>query len=179
MSLAVREIRMPDSELSLPALLPANDNAFVTVAREAKCRIDRLLSAMPDGHPQDGIIIRFDAEAFDPSLYQRFGIIRPDAIARSVVKRQAEFFYGRLAARLALAGQDMNHVNLPVGRSREPVWPAGWTGSISHTTGIAGAIVAPTGSSRCKGIGLDLDDRQLRQLSPSTSCSTWASWGSR
>lgn len=143
--------------LSLPTLMPAQDTGFVLVARRANCGIDLLLSATSDGHPQEGVAIRFDAEAFDSSLYQAFGIARPDAIARSVMKRQAEFFYGRLAARLALAAQGVKRTDIPIGRSREPVWPSGWTGGISHTMGIAAAIVAPIDSAQCRAIGLDVE----------------------
>ena len=145
-------------EVQLPVLLPAHSVAPVSVVqRVTRCRVDRLLSATPEGDSQEGIIIRFDADAFDPSLYSLLGIVRPDVIARSVVKRQAEFFYGRLAANLALAAQGEGHINLPIGRSREPTWPRGWKGSISHTHGIAGAMVAPADPSRCSGIGLDLE----------------------
>jgi enterobactin synthetase component D len=142
---------------SCPALLPAQGPECVLAARVANCRIDRLVSATSDGQPQEGVAIRCDTAAFDPSLYQVFGIARPDTIARSVMKRQAEFFHGRLAAGLALAAQRAMYADIPIGPSREPVWPAGWVGSISHTTGVASAIVAPADALLCRAIGLDAE----------------------
>jgi 4'-phosphopantetheinyl transferase EntD len=41
------------------------------------------------------------------------------------------------------------------GPTREPIWPAGIVGSISHYKGLAVAVVMST--TRCKGIGIDAE----------------------
>jgi len=70
--------------------------------------------------------------------------------------RRREFTLGRNAARHAL-----RRLGIPaatIGRhpeDRDPVWPAGVVGSISHSHGVAAAACAP--ADRVLGIGLDLE----------------------
>ncbi len=72
-----------------------------------------------------------------------------------VARRLQEFQHGRSCARLALSmlGQPPG----PVGRGkhREPLWPAGFIGSISHAGDHAAAAVAAT--DLFLGIGLDME----------------------
>lgn len=75
--------------------------------------------------------------------------------AQMVARRLQEFQHGRSCARLALSmlGQPPG----PVGRGkhREPLWPAGCIGSISHAGDHAAAAVAA--SDLFLGIGLDME----------------------
>ena len=75
--------------------------------------------------------------------------------AQMVERRLQEFQHGRSCARLALSmlGQPPG----PVGRGkhREPLWPAGFIGSISHAGDHAAAAVAAT--DLFLGIGLDME----------------------
>ncbi len=75
--------------------------------------------------------------------------------AQMVERRLQEFQHGRSCARLALSmlGQPPG----PVGRGkhREPLWPAGFIGSISHAGSHAAAAVAAT--DLFLGIGLDME----------------------
>ena len=104
-------------------------------------------------------VIAFELERFSLDAFSLYDIARPDTIARSVRKRQAEFFFGRLAAREALRQQSLipadSSLQIAIGGSREPVWPAAAIGSISHTPHLAAAAVAPLGTWR--GIGIDLE----------------------
>jgi enterobactin synthetase component D len=72
--------------------------------------------------------------------------------------RRREFWMGRSAARRALrelgAGEGPILTN-----GRRPVFPSGVTGSLSHSAGVAVAIVAP--SDRVRGLGVDLELRPL------------------
>lgn len=74
-------------------------------------------------------------------------------------KRQREFRAGRHCARAALAaagaGED---VLILVGESRQPVWPPGFTGSISHTDTVCVAIAAAR--TRYRSLGLDIENAQ-------------------
>ena len=56
--------------------------------------------------------------------------------------RLAEFRHGRACARLALGRIGAGAHDIPVGASREPIWPTGVVGSISHAGTAAAAVVA-------------------------------------
>lgn len=80
--------------------------------------------------------------------------VLPENLMRAVPKRQAEFLAGRLAAGIAL--QSLNQPGpVPVGEDRSPQWPAGTTGSISHTDHLAIAVVARV--TDCCGLGIDIE----------------------
>ena len=104
-------------------------------------------------------MVRFDAARFDAGSFAAAGIDLPPAIARSVRKRQAEFFHGRLCARYALAalGADQARVQpqVGIGSQRNPLWPRGVIGSISHSATHAAALVLPQRGS--EGIGIDIE----------------------
>ncbi|KAB7762974.1 phosphopantetheinyl transferase [Xanthomonas maliensis] len=104
-------------------------------------------------------ILAFGRDAFATEAFAQADIACPAAIARSVRKRQAEYFFGRLAARQAMRQQALIDPAAPVqvgtGGAREPLWPPGIIGSISHTERLAAAAVVPAESRR--GIGIDLE----------------------
>ncbi len=76
-------------------------------------------------------------------------------VANSSARRRADFAAGRDCARLAL--QQIGHENsiLLANPDRSPHWPAGTVGSISHTTGFAGAVAART--TQFQSLGLDVE----------------------
>ena len=98
---------------------------------------------------------------FDPALliagdFQRSAVPPPASIQRSVAKRQAEFLAGRLCARAAL--QQLDHLDcIPaIGEDRAPVWPPHISGSITHSSGHAAAIVGH--KAQWRGLGMDLEN---------------------
>ncbi len=93
--------------------------------------------------------------SFNAELFAINGIACPANVARSVHKRQAEFYFGRLVARHALRELGVVETEVRVGASREPVWPPGIVGSISHTRTLAAAAVMPAGE--CSGVGIDIE----------------------
>lgn len=97
----------------------------------------------------------FDVTSFTAELFAINGIACPPRVARSVHKRQAEFYFGRLVARKALSELGIVESEVRVGASREPVWPSGAIGSISHTHALAAAAVLPAG--KCSGVGIDIE----------------------
>ena len=78
------------------------------------------------------------------------------ALGRCSPARQAEFAAGRQAARAALRRLGMADPG-PIlsGPGRQPVWPAGIAGSITHAAGIELAIVAR--KADCAALGIDLE----------------------
>ena len=77
------------------------------------------------------------------------------SLGRATEKRQREFSAGRVAARAALRRLGIAETLLPVGTNRSPRWPGGVVGSITHTAGLAVAVVAR--QENITGLGLDLE----------------------
>lgn len=70
-------------------------------------------------------------------------------------KRIQEFAAGRLCARRALAEFGFTDYPLRMNGDRRPRWPASVIGSITHTTGMCGAVVAR--KPQFRAIGLDVE----------------------
>ncbi len=85
-----------------------------------------------------------------------------DILEAASETRKLQFLSGRSCARRALARFGLENVPIPRKKnSREPLWPAGILGSITHAGDWAAAAVA-----RCEdaaGIGIDLEqlDRKI------------------
>lgn len=117
--------------------------------------IDVDLPATPDPAPAVRIFLQqFSSASFDDASFDRHDIHCPENIQRSVAKRRAEYFHGRLCAQHALAALGHSGVQVLSGGSREPLWPAGIRGSISHSDAMAAAAAVP--ASQCRGLGIDI-----------------------
>lgn len=81
------------------------------------------------------------------------------AIAHAVAGRRRDYLGVRDCARRALAdlGRD-DRPAIPTGENREPLWPAGVVGSLTHTDGYRGAAVAPAHAVRSLGIDAEPHD---------------------
>jgi enterobactin synthetase component D len=143
-------------------------------------RLDFSRAWLPMPHqlapPLVGVAMRIDAE--NPTWFEALAPSLPSSIRGAVPARQAAFMVGRLCAERAMS-QAGGAVVVPRGEKGEPVWPAGFVGSISHTARAAYAVVAP--SSACLGVGIDaepmVDDEGKRSLQ-SVCCTAWecAQW---
>jgi 4'-phosphopantetheinyl transferase EntD len=76
-------------------------------------------------------------------------------IDRAVPKRRAEFTAARQCARHALSHLGIGPVPILSGAHREPLWPAGVVGSITHCDGYHAAAVAR--GTRFRSIGIDAE----------------------
>ncbi len=76
-------------------------------------------------------------------------------LGRAVPKRAREFAAGRVCARRALAEFGITDFAIERAADRQPLWPAGMVGSITHTTGFCAAVVAARDTTA--GIGLDTE----------------------
>lgn len=81
----------------------------------------------------------------------------------AVPRRVQEFTAGRTCARAALSALGFRNVAIPVGSRRQPLWPAGIVGSISH----AGGYCMAAACSRKHFAGLGVDIEQATPLSDS------------
>ena len=77
---------------------------------------------------------------------------------RVAESRRLHFRLGRTAAHRALDRLAKDSGPLLRGDHRQPLWPAGVVGSITHTAGQAWAAVAPR--EFCGGIGIDLESQE-------------------
>ena len=77
------------------------------------------------------------------------------AVARAVPRRRDEFHTGRRLARRALAALCGPAGTIPVAADRQPVWPEGFVGSISHCDAVCVAQVARRDA--LAGIGVDVE----------------------
>lgn len=101
-------------------------------------------------------VVEFDPAA--PAHADGSGAIAlPATLAAAVPKRRAEWIAGRRAAAIALRDLDpaLDGAAVPIGAGREPLWPAGVRGSITHAAGVAAAAVALATDAR--GVGLDIE----------------------
>jgi len=83
--------------------------------------------------------------------------LEQEVLARAVSSRRTQFSRGRAVARSALVAAGGPLTPIPVGANRQPVWPEGFIGSITHTAGLVAAAVAPSRAARA--LGLDAEQR--------------------
>lgn len=76
-------------------------------------------------------------------------------VKKAALKRQNDFSTGRYCARKALQRFGVNDTEILMGEVKEPIWPEGFVGSISHSKKLTGAIVARTGD--IAALGLDIE----------------------
>lgn len=101
--------------------------------------------------PTSVTAVRATPAMYDAPLY-------PDedpAVAKAVLSRRREFAAGRAAVREALRRCGEQQASLPAQPDRQPRWPAGYTGSISHCDGFCAAAV--TRRSIILSVGLDVE----------------------
>jgi 4'-phosphopantetheinyl transferase EntD len=76
-------------------------------------------------------------------------------VERAVTKRKLEFAKGRECARRALERLGVRNFPVLSGPQREPLWPRGIVGSISHTAGLCAAAVCQ--ERAYPGLGIDVE----------------------
>ncbi|RXJ71045.1 phosphopantetheinyl transferase [Veronia nyctiphanis] len=106
----------------------------------------------------DGVCLmaNFNKERFDVDNFELLNIPMPQHIVKSVKKRQAEYLAGRYLAKLAQERLNGIASEIATGPQREPLWPNGLIGSISHHQ--SQAVCALTKQSNPEqGIGIDIE----------------------
>lgn len=78
-------------------------------------------------------------------------------IASAVPRRRAEFATARVCARRALAQLGIAPQPILRGETREPLWPQGVVGSLTHCAGLRAAAVARATDFRSIGIDAEPD----------------------
>jgi 4'-phosphopantetheinyl transferase EntD len=139
-------------------------------ARERGHRRDRFDRAAPEpvgstsGHAGSGVIDEILPATVASSV--SFGDVSEDElfpeemllIANAVPHRRAEFTTGRACARRALAELGVPPAAILSGVQREPLWPDGVVGSITHCAGFRAAAVGRAAQYRTIGIDAEPDE---------------------
>lgn len=97
---------------------------------------------------------KVDASFLDELNSQERILVRSARVAR-----QSEFATGRSCAHRALAAIGADVEAIGQGSRRQPIWPDGVTGSISHAVGLA-AAVATRENSAVASLGLDVEEAE-------------------
>lgn len=110
-------------------------------------------------------------EAYEQQWRSQLLPAEQSLIAHAVDKRRQEFAAGRNCARQALAELGWPDFAVLWGRQREPVWPDGVLGSITHCPGYSAAVVARRADlGPIRGLGIDaeanapLSDRVVERI---------------
>ena len=133
----------------------------------------------PVSHDLLAATVQHHCDVIDSSTEVRLPLLLPDAAtthlrifhssktntASGIEKRDREFKVGRFCAQHCLKQLSID-AEVPVDIDRKPVWPAGITGSISHSENFAWAATLKQDS--ITGIGIDteiiVDDPTLQQV---------------
>ncbi|XPF93339.1 4'-phosphopantetheinyl transferase family protein [Colwellia sp. RE-S-Sl-9] len=121
----------------------------------------------------------FFPELFNDGNFELLNIKLPESLKGAVPKRKAEFLAGRYLAKVALQTMGKPFWHIPIGENREPIWPSGIIGSISHSSNIAQCIISE--NKYYQYIGLDIEhwisenDRQNIESSIITASSEYES----
>jgi 4'-phosphopantetheinyl transferase EntD len=79
-----------------------------------------------------------------------------NSITHCADKRIQDFARGRACAHRALGELGIRDFSLLAGQKREPIWPQGITGSITHTAGFAAAVVARRADIASLGVDCEI-----------------------
>lgn len=79
----------------------------------------------------------------------------PPHLSQALLKRQHDYLAGRWCAYRLYQHFGLSWDGLPMAENGAPQWPYGYCGSISHTRGLAIALMAPL--SKALSIGVDLE----------------------
>lgn len=99
---------------------------------------------------------RFNKEYYSDDLFAHYQLTLPEQVKGAVVKRRAEFLAGRYCAANALMHQGIANFTLGIGKHRNPLWPQGICGAISHSNDYA--VAAINTCPNTIGIGIDIEE---------------------
>ncbi|RPH29708.1 enterobactin synthase subunit EntD [Buttiauxella warmboldiae] len=100
--------------------------------------------------------VNFVTATFQPE--DLFWLPHHHRLSSAVKKRQAEHLAGRIAACEALRFHGVKDYVPGMGLQREPCWPPGFSGSITHSGKVALATVIADDPRRPSGVGIDIED---------------------
>lgn len=101
-------------------------------------------------------LVQYNSDYYKSDLFLKLAPQQqqPDSFNQWVIQRQAQFLAGRLAAQNSLHANNYKPVNIGIGSHKQPIWPSGVIGSISHASNISISTVLDTDMH--SGCGLDI-----------------------
>ena len=129
--------------------------------------IQSLAPLVISGRPEISLLkCEYGESAYRDALYTELGIDCPEEVRRAVRKRKAEYLAGRYLGELLLRRNGLRS-SITIGRHRQPLWPKGWVGSITHTDNRAISCIADAGQVGLLGVDLErwLSDRVAEDIS--------------
>ncbi|WP_414501027.1 4'-phosphopantetheinyl transferase family protein [Zymobacter sp. IVIA_12111.31 C1] len=115
--------------------------------------------AWPEWVPPESPLVlvqcHFSVEAYHDDEFSRHNIPQPPRLQRAVAKRRSEFLAGRICARQALAQLGIDGQAGSKAERRDPIWPKECTGTITHSHGVAAALVGH--ARHWQGLGIDIE----------------------
>lgn len=115
--------------------------------------------------PVGMFMCEFKTKYFEQALFSQMNIPLPSELSNAVPKRKSEFLAGRHCVKqLAKAFKisNVDSIEVKVGRHREPIWPLGVKGSITHNTSTALCLMS--NSSRVCSLGIDIENIVTEEL---------------
>jgi 4'-phosphopantetheinyl transferase EntD len=97
-------------------------------------------------------------------------------LGRAVPKRRGEFAAGRCCARRAMAEFAIADIPLKMAPDRQPVWPAGIVGSITHTRDFCAAVVGSRERLAALGVDSEVVGDVGSEILPRICVSAEAGW---
>jgi enterobactin synthetase component D / holo-[acyl-carrier protein] synthase len=137
----------------------------------------------PDTWPSSPLVVRFLSDwlrtHLAPGLVPVVGLVDdrtqelfPEeirSIEHAIIKRRSEFSSGRSFGRHALRQLGLDDTAIPMGNSRQPIWPPCVRGSITHCNDLCAVVVGQISDVAAVGLDLertaDVDDHLLRRIS--------------
>jgi 4'-phosphopantetheinyl transferase EntD len=121
-------------------------------------------------HPQAALALVMEMQAlFPPGVVVATSTVdgptepllpaEEEAVRNAVAPRKQEFAVGRACARRALRRLGVDPRPIPVGSRREPMWPEGIVGSITHCPSFCAAAVASAADFVTIGIDAAVNER--------------------
>ena len=95
------------------------------------------------GHPGTVLLLApFDVAQFKQDLFDQLGVPFPAKLERAVDKRRADYLAGRALLMHAFDALGLRPEAVHSGPDRAPIWPAGVTGSLSHSRTTCACILS-------------------------------------
>jgi 4'-phosphopantetheinyl transferase EntD len=143
--------------------------------------------SIPSQFPRDPVVLSDRVQSLIPASAVAVEMREPgDAsllfpaetacLGRAVPKRVQEFAAGRLCARRALAEFGITGFALRVAPDRQPIWPDGIVGSITHTTGLCVAVAAERKHLLAIGVDSEVVGQAGIDIWPTICCASEADW---
>ncbi|RXF01361.1 4'-phosphopantetheinyl transferase superfamily protein [Pseudoalteromonas sp. PS5] len=106
---------------------------------------------------------QFNSDNFSSMQFDELGIEFPESLHSAVKSRQSEFLAGRFCASQAVKSLNRSCKQIPIGENRQPIWPEGLLGSISHVD--TSAICAAAIESEYEYLGIDIEHWMKEDIS--------------